>query len=157
MQRALTADAALGTADSTWAPEAEALANGGSRENPPRFAGIGVGGSVQIGSTRIAVTRGFVWGMIEYRWIPPDPTDNVVVGVATVIIGRDREGAWRILHLHSSTPPPPLTLPPTAPDTLRGGDGDVPGTRKGQAVVEFPRIVSRTRWARPGAKIFSSV
>lgn len=103
IQRAIAADARLETPDSVYAPDAEVIADGERRSGPPRFAGVGLHGRLVVGNSRTAVTGGFVWGSIDYRWMPGLPTDPVVPGRATIIIGKLRDGSWRILHLHSST------------------------------------------------------
>ena len=119
LQLAFRADAAGTDPDSVYTEDAEIIANGEPRASAPRFAGVGTGGRVQLGSSRIAVTGEFVWGTTEYRWIPGAPGKPLVEGRATVIIGRRRDGAWRILHVHSSTTPPPEseTPRPARPDT----------------------------------------
>ncbi len=100
---AFTADAALRKPDSVYVDNAEIIADGAPRIDPPLLAGVSGDGSVQLGSSRFAVTSNFVWGTTQYRWVPADPAQRIVEGWATLVIGQDRQGAWRILHLHSST------------------------------------------------------
>lgn len=100
---AFEADAALRTPDSVYIANAEIIADGAPRIDPPLLAGVGQGGTIELGSSRFAVTSNFVWGTTQYRWVPADPAQRIVEGWATLMIGQDRDGAWRILHLHSST------------------------------------------------------
>ena len=105
--------------DSLFAAEAITIADGSVRLGAPRLAGAMPGGRVQLISTRIAASGAFAWGVIEYRWMPPVGGGLLRQGLATIMIGRQRDGAWRILHLHSSSPPPEggNTPRPTSPDT----------------------------------------
>lgn len=105
IQRAFAADAAGGNADSLYVVDAEIIANGVVREGAPRFAGVGSGGTLELSSSQVRVTGGFVWGTLEYRWLPGSPGQAAIVGRATVVMGQRRDGAWRILHVHSSTAP----------------------------------------------------
>lgn len=116
MSRAFTADAALQEPDSLYIEDAEIIANGVPRADAPRIAGIGFDGRVQLGSSRVTVTGNFVYGSVEYRWLPRTEGEPATVGRATFVMGRTREGEWRILHLHSSTPPVE-TARPALPDT----------------------------------------
>ena len=106
VQRALEGDARLVTPDSLYIAEAEVLANGAPRADAPRFAGIREDGQVQLGSSRFAVTGSYVWGTIQYRWVPSDATRKMAEGWATFVIARLKSGEWRILHVHSSTATP---------------------------------------------------
>jgi hypothetical protein len=112
VRRAFDADAQLEVPDSLYIANAEIIADGAPRSDPPRIAGVSQGGSVQLGSSRFAVTGNYVWGTIEYRWVPGDEHAHMVAGWATLIIGRLKNGEWRILHVHSST------APDTRPTTL---------------------------------------
>lgn len=105
--------------DSLLAAETIAIADGVPRLGVPRLAGALPGGRVQLVSTRIAASGAFVWGVIEYRWVPGPGGGLVRPGLATIVIGRQRDGGWRILHLHSSSPALEGTDPPrpTSPDT----------------------------------------
>lgn len=114
--RAFAADAALQEPDSLYVEDAEIIANGEPRADAPRIAGIGLDGRVQLGSSRVTVTGGFVFGTVEYRWLPRTVGDPASEGRATFVLGRNKAGAWRILHLHSSTPPLE-TIRPVRPDT----------------------------------------
>jgi hypothetical protein len=165
MARALAADQIDSTPPGIYAPQAQVIANGELRTAAPRFAGVVGRGTLQLGSSDVVVTGDFVWGTFEYRWIPEPGITSILSGAtpaagwATVIFGRDAAGAWRILHLHSSTVPPPTadTARPATPDTIeRAGRATI---RPAQGVVEdeLPRIVSRIRLATPGAKIRNSV
>lgn len=119
--RAFTADAALQEPDSLYVEDAEIIANGEPRADAPRIAGIGLEGRVQLGSSRITVTGGFVFGSVEYRWLPKTVGDTASEGRATFVLGRTRLGAWRILHLHSSTPPVETTRPARPDSTEHTG------------------------------------
>ena len=106
VQRALDADAKGTTPDSLYLAEAEVIANGAPRAEAPRLAGIGEHGTIQLGSSRFAVTGSYVWGTIQYRWVPGAAQQKMVDGWATFVIGRLKGGEWRILHVHSSTASP---------------------------------------------------
>lgn len=103
VQQAFDADSKHKNPDSLFIADAEVVANGAPRADAPRFAGIGADGSVQLGSSRFAVTGNYVWGTIQYRWVPPSGEQQMVDGWATFVIGRLKAGEWRILHVHSST------------------------------------------------------
>ncbi|MEP6590026.1 MAG: hypothetical protein ABJC19_02480 [Gemmatimonadota bacterium] len=118
ISRAFAADAALQEPDSLYVEDAEIIANGEPRADAPRIAGIGLEGRVQLGSSRITVTGGFVFGSVEYRWLPNTVGEPASEGRATFIIGQSRAGGWRVLHLHSSTPPAEVTRP-VHPDSSR--------------------------------------
>lgn len=122
LERLVESESRARDADSLFAAEAIAVADGAVRFGAPRLAGAMPGGRVQLVSTRIAASGAFVWGVIEYRWMPPMGGGLVRQGLATIVIGRQRDEAWRILHLHSSSPPPEGSNAPrpTSPDT----DGD---------------------------------
>jgi hypothetical protein len=115
VQRAFSADARHETPDSLYVDDAEIIANGTPRADAPRLAGVGANGVIQLGSSRFSVTGSYVWGTIQYRWVPSTPDARMVEGWATLVLGRIRDGGWRILHLHSSTTPEP------APDSVAGG------------------------------------
>jgi ketosteroid isomerase-like protein len=116
--RAFSADAALLEPDSLYIEDAEIIANGEPRADAPRFAGIGLDGRVQIGSSRFTISGSFVYGTVEYRWVPRTVGELASEGRASFVLGRNRAGAWRILHLHSSTPPTDVETPrPVRPDT----------------------------------------
>lgn len=106
VQQAFDADAKFKNPDSLYIADAEVIANGAPRADAPRFAGIGADGSVQLGSSRFAVTGNYVWGTIQYRWVPPSAEKRMVDGWATLVIARLKRGEWRILHVHSSTAAP---------------------------------------------------
>lgn len=130
VRRALAADAAATPADSLYADQVEIFADGEVRTEAPRLAGLRPGGSVQVAQSRSGVTGQFVWTTIAYRWWPGTGGGALVEGRATFIIGRQRDGAWRILHLHSSTTPPPdTTSPAPAPDGAGAGGADPTGSR----------------------------
>ena len=116
--RAFAADASLQEPDSLYIDDAEIIANGEPRADAPRFAGIGLDGRVQMGSSRFTVSGGFVYGTVEYRWVPRAVGELASEGRATFVLGRNQAGAWRILHLHSSTPPVEVETPrPVRPDS----------------------------------------
>jgi hypothetical protein len=103
---ALQADSQLSTtADSLWAPDATVVANGVLRDQPPRFAGVAPGGEVAITTSRLEVRQSLVWVYLEYRWL--SMKDGAArAGRATVLLTRKTDDSgWRIVHLHSSTPP----------------------------------------------------
>ena len=108
VRRALDADARGTTPDSLYLAQAEVIANGAPRAEAPRLAGVGEHGTIQLGSSRFAVTGSYVWGTIQYRWVPGTAQQKMIDGWATFIVGRLKSGEWRILHVHSSiaTPEP---------------------------------------------------
>ncbi|HXW96132.1 MAG TPA: nuclear transport factor 2 family protein [Gemmatimonadales bacterium] len=99
---ALIADARLEAADSLYTQDAEIIAEGRRRMEPPRFAGIEAGGQVIVGSTRVDLSGNFGWALVEYRWLAAD--QNLLrEGRATLVFVRAAgTGAWRITHAHSS-------------------------------------------------------
>ncbi len=121
--RALAADAVLENPDSVYSDDAEVVANGELRTAAPRLAGLSPGGSLLLGSSRTMVTTSLIWGSIEYRWIPGSPGEVATSGYATIIVGHARDGSWRVVHLHSSTIPPPDAPPPARPDTAGRAGG----------------------------------
>ena len=106
VRRAFDADVKLANPDSLYIPDAEVVANGTPRADAPRLAGIGEDGTVQLGSSRFAVTGNYVWGTIQYRWVPGVAGKRMIDGWATFVIARLKGGEWRILHVHSSTASP---------------------------------------------------
>lgn len=125
--RLLTSESTLEEPDSLLADGVLVITDGEPRATLPRLAGVGVGGRVQLVTTQVSASGAFVWGMLEYRWLPLFESDAVRVGVATVVIAKLRDGSWRIIHLHSSSPAAerPDAPRPAPPDTLdspgRGG------------------------------------
>lgn len=105
---ALAADARLEPAGLLYAEQATAVANGESRQLPPRYAGLRPGGDVSIVTSRIEVRDRLAWALVEYRWVSTTE-GSAREGVATfVLVPAERGGAgWRILHAHSSSPPTP--------------------------------------------------
>ncbi len=99
---ALEADTRLDVPDSLYASNATIIANGRPRVAPPRFAAIGVGGSVAVTSTRFEVRSGVAWAFVEYRYVSAG-AESVRAGSATVVLITEG-GAWRIRHAHSSMP-----------------------------------------------------
>jgi hypothetical protein len=103
------------------------IADGELRGSLPRLAGVGIGGRVQLVTSQVSTSGAFVWGVMEYRWIPLFESDALRVGVASVVIARRRDDSWRIVHLHSSSPAAerPEAPRPAPSDTLdspgRGG------------------------------------
>lgn len=101
---ALQADASMTTPDSLFDQDATVVANGELRYAPPRFAGVESGGQVAITSSRLEVRQTLVWVYLEYRWL--SVKDGVARdGKATVLLTPRAGGGWKIVHLHSSTPP----------------------------------------------------
>lgn len=127
ISRLLTSETRLEEPDSLFAPSAIVVADGEPRNTLPRLAGVGVGGRVQLVTTQVSVSGAFVWGVLEYRWLPLFESDAVRVGAATVVIVRQRDDSWRIVHVHSSSPAAerPHAPRPVPSDTLdspgRGG------------------------------------
>jgi hypothetical protein len=125
--RLLASETRLEEPDSLFSPGAIVVADGEPRGIVPRLAGVGVGGRVQLVTTQVSASGAFVWGVLEYRWLPLFESDAVRVGAATVVVARLRDDSWRIVHLHSSSPTAerPDTPRPAPPDTLdspgRGG------------------------------------
>ena len=99
---ALQADAFLEIPDSLYTEGATVVTNGVERFAPPRFAGVGLGGSVAVTATRFEVRSGVAWAYVEYRWMSEGGT-AVREGRATIVLVATN-GAWRIRHAHSSSP-----------------------------------------------------
>lgn len=140
--------------DTLFAADAIVVADGEPRMATPRLASSKAGGRIQIVSTRLSARGGFVWGVIEYRWVPSFASGALSQGLATIVIGKLASGGWRILHLHSSSPPE------------RGEKNSTPGepevepewgAERAQVVGPSPRIVSRIFRAVPGATILMRV
>lgn len=102
---ALNADNRFESADSLWDPDATVVANGELRNEPPRFAGIGLGGEVAITSSRLEIRQSLIWVYLEYRWL--SLKDGAArEGKATVLlIPRGDGSGWKLVHAHSSTAP----------------------------------------------------
>lgn len=116
LARLLDAENRLVEPDTLFAPEAIVVADGEPRISTPRLASSRVGGQIQLVSTRLSARGGFVWGVFEYRWVPRFSSDALSQGLATIVIGLQSDGGWRILHLHSSSPSDPT------------GNASTPGT-----------------------------
>lgn len=104
LARLLDAENRFVEPDTLFAPEAIVVADGEPRIATPRLASSRLGGMIQLVSTRLNSRGGFVWGVFEYRWVPRFDSDALSQGLATVVIGLQPDGGWRILHLHSSSP-----------------------------------------------------
>lgn len=120
IQRLLASDALLEEPDSLFAAGAAVIADGERRVSVPRLAGVGLGGRVQLVTSQVSTRGAFVWGVMEYRWVPVFDSDAVRAGVATIVIAALPDEGWRIVHLHSSAPVadrPEMTRP-ASPDTL---------------------------------------
>jgi hypothetical protein len=126
--RLVEAESRLREPDTLFAPSAIVIADGTPRLGVPRLAGVALGGQVQLVSTRIAASGAFVWGVIEYRWMPTFGRGLMRPGLATIVIGHQRDGGWRILHLHSSSPP---IEGPDAPRPAPSETGDDAGRAGG--------------------------
>ncbi len=100
MTAALMADAAGQDADSLYLVGATIVANGLSVRLPPRFAGVGGGGTVAVTGTMMEITPYLAWGVLEYRWTP-GPGGQPAYGRATFVLER-AGGSWRVKHLHTS-------------------------------------------------------
>lgn len=123
LTRALEADAALAPAQGLYEERAEVVANGERRFVPPRYAGIGAGGTVAVTSTRVEFRGTIAWAMVEYRWLSGS-LSRAAEGRGTFVLVADTSGAWRIRHAHSSSPAqePTVRLPaPADDDTTVGG------------------------------------
>jgi hypothetical protein len=105
---AMAADARLELAAPLYTPEATVVANGESRQVPPRYAGLAPGGSVEVSNSRIELRDGVAWVVVAYRWVSRDAA-AAREGVATfVLVPAGQGGAgWRVHHAHSSSPPSP--------------------------------------------------
>lgn len=101
MVQSLTADAAGLPADSLYVVGARTVADGLLTTRPPRFAGVGAGGTPAVTSATIEITPLFAWGVLEYRWSSAGG-GQAVFGRATFVLERVG-GNWRIKHVHSSS------------------------------------------------------
>lgn len=126
IDRLMTSESDLTESDSLYAAAAITIANGALRNQVPRLAGVGLGGHVQLMSSRINAHGGFAWGILQYRWLPRFGTGGIQIGLATMVITPQADSGWRIVQLHSSTTQ--LDAPePTSSDSLNDAgpsDGD---------------------------------
>lgn len=122
--RLLTSESTLEEPDSLFAEYAIVITDGEGRTTLPRLAGVGVGGRVQLVTSQVSTRGAFVWGVLEYRWLPLFESDAVRVGVATLVIAKLRDESWRIIHLHSSSP---TAERPEAPQPVPSDTLDSPG------------------------------
>jgi hypothetical protein len=105
VRAALLADAAGdAAADTLYAPGATVIANARVRLRTPRFAGVGAGGRASVTAATATLEGRFAWVTLDYRWVNVEQR-VAMVGRATVLC-QQREGQWRIMHLHSSQPLP---------------------------------------------------
>ena len=125
IERLVRSENELSEPDSLFATDALVIADGEPRGSVPRLAGVGLGGILQLVTTRVSTSGAFVWGVMEYRWLPSFETDVLRVGVATLIIAKLPDGSWRIVHLHSSSPRPADSG--SAPDDSTSDPGGNPG------------------------------
>ncbi len=100
LRAAFQADAGSGYADTLYAIGASVVADGMPRNAPPRFAGIGTGGSLLVSNIAFEITPFLAWATAEYRWLGPDGSLGAL-GRATFVLER-LGGQWRIKHAHSS-------------------------------------------------------
>lgn len=127
ISRLLASESTLEEPDSLFANGAIVVTDGEGRSSLPRLAGVGVGGRVQLVTSQVSTSGAFVWAILEYRWLPLFESDAVRVGVATLVIAKQRDETWRVMHLHSSSPAAerPEAPRPAPSDTLdspgRGG------------------------------------
>ena len=99
---ALTLEAAGDrAADTLYASDALAVANGRVRLNAPRFAGIGYGGRVTIATATVTLQGRFAWGMLDYRWLNVQ-ANQAEAGRVTFVCEHRGAAGWKIVHLHSS-------------------------------------------------------
>lgn len=99
---ALEAEAQGRSADSLYTSSAIVVVNGRVRSVAPFFAGVGTGGEVAISSSQMEIQGGLAWGLVEYRWSSREGVTRE--GRATIVLRPDRDGRWRIQHVHSSSP-----------------------------------------------------
>lgn len=129
INRLLESESRLLDPDSLFVPGATVMADGEIRVSLPRLAGVGLGGVVQLVTSEVSTRGAFVWGVIEYRWLPMFETDAIRSGVATMIIAQLKDGQWGIVHLHSSSPPEQVReTPRSAPSDTLDGAGRGGGT-----------------------------
>ena len=104
VREALQADAKGDPADSLYLVGATVVANGRVRVSLPRFAGIELGGNLQITGLQAEITSTLAWAIMDYQWVSADGSRGAF-GRATVVL-EPFGGAWRIKHVHSSTARP---------------------------------------------------
>jgi len=99
VRAALQLDATLDrAADTLYASDAVVVANAQVRLSAPRFAGVTYGGRVSVATASVTLEGRFAWALVDYRWIGARQAE---AGRATFIL-EDRQGGWRIIHVHSS-------------------------------------------------------
>jgi hypothetical protein len=106
VRRLFAAEQTSEVADSLFDTESIVIANGEPRLATPRLAGVTSGGQLQLITSRVATTGVFVWGVLEYRWLPASGNAIASTGLATVVLAQRRDGTWRLVHLHSSSGDP---------------------------------------------------
>jgi len=106
VRRALEGEALGLATDSLYTASALIVANGATRTQAPRYAGLAQGGRVTITEMSGEVFASMAWTFASYRWRSND--DRVMEsGVATFLLARDQvTRGWRIKHAHSSLLPP---------------------------------------------------
>ena len=106
VRQALEGEALGFATDSLYTASALIVANGATRTQAPRYAGLAKGGRVTITEMSGEVFASTAWTFASYRWRSND--DRVMeFGVATFLLARDQATrSWRIKHAHSSLLPP---------------------------------------------------
>ena len=107
VELALTLDAAGDAhADTLYAPDALVIENARVRLAAPRYAGISVGaGRVTATVASATVESRMAWVLVDYRWTNAVER-RAEAGRATIILERQGNGRWKIVHAHSSQPLP---------------------------------------------------
>ena len=107
VELALTLDASGDAhADTLYSPDALVIENARVRLAAPRFAGISVGpGRVTTTVASATVESHLAWVLVDYRWTNAAER-RAEVGRATVILEKQSNGSWKIVHAHSSQPLP---------------------------------------------------
>lgn len=108
VELALTLDAAGDAhADTLYTPDALVIENARVRLAAPRYAGISVGAAGRVTATVASATveSRMAWVLVDYRWTNAAER-RAEAGRATIILERQSNGGWKIVHAHSSQPLP---------------------------------------------------
>ena len=107
VELALTLDAAGDAhADTLYAPDALVIENARVRLAAPRYAGISVGSGRVTTTVASATVEGrMAWVLVDYRWTNA-AARRAEAGRATIILEKQSNGRWKIVHAHSSQPLP---------------------------------------------------
>ncbi|MDX2192249.1 MAG: hypothetical protein NW201_02775, partial [Gemmatimonadales bacterium] len=100
---ALEFDARADPPDSLYAPGASVVADGLARAGFPRLAGVQPGDRVQVAAVEVRLVGEVGFATVRYAWLS-GMGGTTGEGQASLVAAPARDGGWRIVQLHSSTP-----------------------------------------------------